>query len=551
MRISFPWMVTGLLLSACARTFAAQPPSIEAFARAPAIADVHVSAQGRYLSMIAEIGDEHAVVVQDRVKGGPARPVLWIKQTDNFDVTTCGWANDSRLLCAFRGVDRMRRSTSGDSFSHIAEREIRFAETRLVAVNADGKDMKVLVQNSFAAVAQFQDRVLDWKQDAEGKVLLQLDNDGDTYPSVFELNTYTGKLTLFTGAAPPITSFYSDGRGQIRLAGGAKEKGTHISYFGRRVGETEWRLLSGFEAFGRPATLMPVGVVPGENRVLAMGESRGRQALWEFDLEDKTPPRVVFEDAKADLAGPILDGDGRLLGVYYETDRPHAYYTDPRAKSVIEGTNQYLADTYNTIYDQTSDQKVYVIRTYSDVAAPAFHVLDVSTGKGELQYLGSAYPELGEAPAAEDEVHRIQGSRWHPDSRLSHRSGGRRREEPAAGRAASWRPDRARFLGIRLAAAVHRQPGLRGAADEFPQLRGYGWEWAHAAHQDWGGLTYDDIIDGTRWAVASGLASPARICVVGASFGGYAAMLAAARNGDLFKCAASISGVSDLHEDTS
>jgi dipeptidyl aminopeptidase/acylaminoacyl peptidase len=75
---------------------------------------------------------------------------------------------------------------------------------------------------------------------------------------------------------------------------------------------------------------------------------------------------------------------------------------------------------------------------------------------------------------------------------------------------------------------------------------GYGYEWLQAAHQDWGGVTYDDIIDGARWAITEKIADPKRMGIVGWSFGGYAAMLGAVRNGDLFRCAASIAGVSDL-----
>jgi dipeptidyl aminopeptidase/acylaminoacyl peptidase len=75
---------------------------------------------------------------------------------------------------------------------------------------------------------------------------------------------------------------------------------------------------------------------------------------------------------------------------------------------------------------------------------------------------------------------------------------------------------------------------------------GYGSAWSEAAHQDWGGLPYDDIIDGVRWAVSSGIADPGRIGIVGSGFGGYSALLGAVREGPLFRCAVSIGGISDL-----
>src|SRR6202042_2478555 len=80
----------------------------------------------------------------------------------------------------------------------------------------------------------------------------------------------------------------------------------------------------------------------------------------------------------------------------------------------------------------------------------------------------------------------------------------------------------------------------------FRGSSGYGEQWLKAANQDWGGLTYGDITDGARWAVAQGIATAGRMCIVGWSFGGYAALLGAVRNDDLYACAVSIAGVSDL-----
>jgi dipeptidyl aminopeptidase/acylaminoacyl peptidase len=80
----------------------------------------------------------------------------------------------------------------------------------------------------------------------------------------------------------------------------------------------------------------------------------------------------------------------------------------------------------------------------------------------------------------------------------------------------------------------------------FRGSSGYGEQWLKAANQDWGGLSYADIMDGARWAVAQGITDAGRMCIVGWSFGGYAALLGAVRNSDLYACAVSIAGVSDL-----
>jgi dipeptidyl aminopeptidase/acylaminoacyl peptidase len=89
----------------------------------------------------------------------------------------------------------------------------------------------------------------------------------------------------------------------------------------------------------------------------------------------------------------------------------------------------------------------------------------------------------------------------------------------------------------------------RGYAVLQPQFRGsigYGEAFRQAGYRQWGGLMQDDLTDGVRHLVATGIANPNRVCIVGASYGGYAALAGAAFTPDLYACAASISGVSDL-----
>jgi dipeptidyl aminopeptidase/acylaminoacyl peptidase len=59
----------------------------------------------------------------------------------------------------------------------------------------------------------------------------------------------------------------------------------------------------------------------------------------------------------------------------------------------------------------------------------------------------------------------------------------------------------------------------------------------------------DDISDGLAWAVKEGLADPRRACIVGASYGGYAAMWGVAKDPELYRCAVSIAGVANLRRE--
>ena len=70
---------------------------------------------------------------------------------------------------------------------------------------------------------------------------------------------------------------------------------------------------------------------------------------------------------------------------------------------------------------------------------------------------------------------------------------------------------------------------------------GYGREFLTSGFNHWGDLMQDDLTDGVNWAVDQGIADKERLCIYGASYGGYAAMMSAAREPELYKCAVGLS----------
>jgi dipeptidyl aminopeptidase/acylaminoacyl peptidase len=55
-----------------------------------------------------------------------------------------------------------------------------------------------------------------------------------------------------------------------------------------------------------------------------------------------------------------------------------------------------------------------------------------------------------------------------------------------------------------------------------------------------------DLSDGVRYLAARGIIDPARVCIVGASYGGYAALAGATLDAGVYRCAASVAGPADL-----
>lgn len=81
----------------------------------------------------------------------------------------------------------------------------------------------------------------------------------------------------------------------------------------------------------------------------------------------------------------------------------------------------------------------------------------------------------------------------------------------------------------------------------FRGSSGYGYDFMQAGLKNWGQAMQDDVEDGVRHLIKEGIADPEQICIVGASYGGYAALMGAIKSPDLYRCAISIAGVTDVH----
>lgn len=532
--------------AACgARVVHASPPSIEDFAARPVIEDVTISPDGRHVALIKTHDGRGGALVMDRESNSLKNPHFVMGEPDHFRMTWCRWATDVRLLCGFRAMAR-------SPVMHIV--------TRLAAVDADGGHVQVLIQNAPSAQGQYQDRIINWDPGPADTVLIEADeglskaqesagvhvygNVGThALPAVFELNVRTGQLAIRQKARDPIRHWITDVKGHVRLGWG--QSGKTESYFAKLDGDHEWRRLSKFDLFTRAVHFDPIAI-SGEdpNKAYAFASYEGRRALWLIDLADKEEPTLVFAHPAVDVDAPILAHDGHLIGVRYDPGHPMTYFVDEDRRTLNAMLQKLEPGKVSDIRQTTKDEQTYVVRSYDDMSPPEFKILDMKTLKA--LGLGAAYPER-------------DVSSFAPMRSISYKA-----RDGAVIPAYLSTPVGATGDSAPLIVMPHGGPIARDTWNyfflrqflvsrgysvlqmNFRGSSGYGDDWFFAAHQDWGGLTYDDVVDGARWAVEQKIADPHRICIVGWSFGGYLALVGAQRNPDLFRCSVDIAGISDL-----
>jgi dienelactone hydrolase len=530
------WLSAAILVAGIA---AAEPPPLESFAALPRMFEVSLAPRGGHLALLASDGVSTWAAVRT-VSGtaiGPPQSVL--TAPPGTLLNWCRFATDERLLC---------------SYTRVAQRASRaIEERRLLAVDADGSHRLELLHDTRLSIAQLQDTVIDWSPGPADTVLLELIDPANSYfnllhggpraplppPSVYAVNVVTGAVSLYAAGHSPIRHYLSDGRGQLRIGWGVE--GTRFSYYVRNSNDPLWHRIAVFETFTSTNVIRPIGVDPATpNTLYGIGDFDGRDAIWRLDLTHTHPPAVLIQNPEVDVDAPVFGADGRLLGAYYQTDYPHALYVDAGAEQAAAAAAAAYPDLFTTIVDATRDESMYLLRGRSDVEGGRYLLY----AHGALADVGRAYPDVPpeSLPRQQPIEYPARGGARIPGylTRPKGASGPLPLVVmPHGGPVArdGWSYDYLRlFLASRGYAVL--QANFRGSD-------GYGRAWMYSAFQDWGGLSYEDLLDGVRWAIAQGLADPSRIAIVGWSFGGYLSLLSATREPDLFRCAVSIAGISD------
>ncbi len=254
----------------------------------------------------------------------------------------------------------------------------------------------------------------------------------------------------------------------------------------------------------------------------------------------------LFSRSDADVDSVITSGNRVVYGVRYSGLYPSYEFFDSELSQLMSSVEGLFPYSAVRVSDWTSDFSNLVLYISGGAAAPAYHMFDA--GARQVLRFSSAYADL-----ADDDVGTAQPMYYkardgeklsgiltlppgadlkgnYPTVIMPH--GG-----PAAYDAVGfdWK---AQFFASRGYAVI--QPNFRGSS-------GFGRSFETAGYGEWGrGVMQHDITDAVNAAIKTGIADPDRICIVGASYGGYAALAGGAFTPDLYKCVVAIAPISDL-----
>ena len=379
-----------------------------------------------------------------------------------------------------------------------------------------------------------------------GEILVTLNRRDKRYPDLFRANLATGELKL-VAENPGFSSFETDDTFTPRLASKSTPDGGEDIL--RAKGEA-WEPWLQISAEDNANTTMLA--LDSEAKTLFMLDSRGRNtaALTSIDMatgEEKT----LAEDQRADIGGIISDPDTHApLAYSVNYERTEHKPLGPRLAPDLEFLSRSFGSEWS-VGSRTEDDKIWTVSVSSPTRPASSYLYDREAKM--LTKLFDARPKLADAPLAD--MHPVIIKSRDGLDLVSFLTLPKGSDTERAGRpdqplpmvllvhGGPWSRD---HLGY---SAMHQWLANRGYAVlsvNFRSSIGFGKAFVNAGDKEWGRKMDDDLLDAVAWAVREKIADPARIGIMGGSYGGYATLASLTRNPDTYACGVDLVGPSEL-----
>ncbi|GGZ54267.1 peptidase S9 [Lysobacter xinjiangensis] len=367
----------------------------------------------------------------------------------------------------------------------------------------------------------------------------------DTFARAEKMDVYSGRRTRVASAPMRNASFTTDNAGIVRFAHGEDIDLSTRLYYRKGDGEP-WQVINDAAATGLDEA--PLGFSADDRIAYLLLESeKGPDRIIAYDTVSGER-REVMRDSVADPMQMIYKpGTNVPIGAYFAAGKPEMRFfdeTSPDAKLYRLLEKSFEGSTVS-ITSETADGGVALVYVSSDRNSGDYYLFDTRKLKADYVMSNQDWfdPDLmnpsvpvnfkaRDGLALRGFVTRPKGSEGKRLPMVVMPHGG------PFGIRDYWRFDNDVQMLASAGYAV-LQVNYRGSG-------GYGRDFRYAGARQWGGAMQDDLTDATKWAIEQGIADGSRICLYGASYGGYASLMGVAKEPDLYRCAVGYVGVYDL-----
>ncbi|MDB5430646.1 MAG: peptidase prolyl oligopeptidase [Caulobacter sp.] len=510
-------------LTAAAGAAFAAPPPVEAYGRLPALDDVALSPSGARMAMIVDDGKDRSLVVTALPGGLLAKfPVGKVK------IRAVSWAGEDHLMVVSTethdfGVEYGFKH----EISQVLVVDLVHGTTFFVFASGQISNAVFGLDGAAQIGGRWYGFFEGFKTSSRGGVLR-------SWPDLYRVDLDSGEATKvanggdnrqdwLVGAdgAVVANTDYEEASGHWRLFAGADH--------GRLVVETHDKLFGG--------GLVSEGAQPGSFIYAVTGDDGDVRYMQSAGADEGKP---LSPNERID--GVILDRiTGRAIGVGFDGDAPSTSFFDPAVQKRMDAVRKPFAGRRVRIVNYSGDLRRVVVFTTGPGDSGTYWMIDGA----KASQIGFEYPDVQEAdvgPVRMIDYKAADGLALHGVLTLPPGREAKNLPLVVLPHGGPEERDYPRFDWMAQAFAARGyavfQPNFRGSD-------GYGAAFVRAGYGEWGRKMQTDVSDGMAELVRQGIVDPKRACIVGASYGGYAALAGVTVQQGVYRCAVSWGGVAD------
>ena len=490
---------------------------VESFFKNPEKTNFTISPTGDYIAYLGPFESRLNIFVQ---RADIAEPPVRITTDTERDITNYFWKNNNTLLYI--------KDADGDE------------NYKLYAIDRDGKNKRDLTPEQNVRI-----EVIDELHDFPDEVIIAMNKNNPALFEPYRLNIKTGEKTQLASnkdMSNPITICKADNNGKLRMAVSV-EKGTktHLLYRDKESETFRSLLVSDWKDMVEPLFF-------DENNkfIYALSNlNRDKTALVKIDPAHPENPEIILEHPDVDIIyAERSPKNHHLVSAYYATDKKHLVFFDNDLKKIYQELEQKFPgdDIYFNSFDDNENH--FIVRTYNDKTPGDFYLYHAD--ENLITHLATVNPNIQREQMSDMVPAGFVARDGLPiTGYLTIPKGSKGKDLPTV-ILVHGGPTARDYWGYRADVQLLASRGYAVLQINFRGSYGYGKNFTTAGFKEWGKKMQDDITDGANWLIKEGIADKNKIAIFGSSYGGYAALAGATFTPDMYACAISYVGPSNL-----
>lgn len=544
------WILPILVLLSQFSIFA-EPLPVEHFVRHGDYLDMKLSPDGKHIAARIRFDNRVFMAILD---SKTMKSVGGMKPQNNDIIHTVNWVSNERVVFEYAekqtyldrpiptgelyatNIDNSKqamlygyRAEDSNTGSRFSKKKDSYASQKILSFLEEDSDHILIIE-------------YPWSK--RGNVYY---DDRKKRPFVTKLNVFNGKKRKLETLPHPGAQAFATKQGQVNFMSWMSADGeVHAAY--RKNNDSEWQELG--NVFENVDDLIPQGLSNDESMVYLFGRKGEKSIRTAYMLDlNSGDVREVFEEHETDIEDWIFDENGMpAVGVTYPGKSSYVYATHKSKTSKIHKmlVEAFAGQTVD-IVSRTLDGQILLVHVSSDINPGEYYLFDRDSLNARFIWANNSWidprnlvPMTAFNMKTHDNVE-LSGYLTLPKA-----NNGAKPPMVVMIHGGPHQPGTRDYWEYNPIVQLLANRGYAVMQVNYRGSDGYGQQFIQMGHREWGGKMIDDINEATQWIIDQGYVSGDKVCTYGASYGGYAAMMAAAKAPDLYNCAIGYVGIYDL-----